>query len=250
MNIERIKKGYVADDCLQYMEGTREDNLTVISDKIVFNMSKEITHDSYKDDRRRFAFPYYNIPSHIEKDIDGKIHYINQLYDFNKKYIVIKDGHVFIKLALKDEKTKEGILISKLIKPELYGGSKFKLTKYNLINLIKAETRSCIAVLSQKGELLDIDREMENVDTFEKKVLYIKSNGKSLNVNSMKIMRDNNKLGLIILKYPVNDFSFDDIDYSDSTEYVSEPKIKRRLNPSISKDAIISSKTMSRMLNN
>lgn len=251
MNIKRIKKGYVSDDCLQYMEGFRKDNLTVISDELLFNVSgnDKITYNSYEKDKRRFAFPYHNIPSHVEKDRFGKIKYINQLYDFNKKYIVIKDEHVIIKMAIKDEKTQEGILISKQLKLEPFGGSKFKLKEDNLKKLIKTEAKNSLAILSYNGELLDIDKKIENIDSFNKPILYIKHNGVSFDIKNIKIMRSNGKLGLIILKYPTNDFALDYIDYSNA-EYVDEPKIKRRLNKSISKDAIISSKTMSRMLNN
>lgn len=112
-SVKRIEKHYVGDDCVQYMINYK-DAITVISPEGILFHSKndsDLYTNKYLEDGRKIQFPYSIIPVHYQKKGLTKITYVNQLFDFNKPYIKIFDGHIYEYFAIKDD--NQALLISK-----------------------------------------------------------------------------------------------------------------------------------------
>ena len=117
--VQRIQNYYVGDDCLQIMVPHRlNGGVSILKvDGMVYHYkpNSSLFVNEYVLDERRKQFPYSQIPNH--KSIVGlkKIEYVNQLLDFNKVYIEIKDGIIVETFSLKDG--NEGLVVNKLIIP-------------------------------------------------------------------------------------------------------------------------------------
>lgn len=101
----KINEAYVGNDCLQIMEKYK-DGITIISPEGVtyhHKINSPFEVNKYVDDERRFQFPYSNIIRHFEKKAWRKTGYLaNQLFDFCKPYLIVKDGVLCQSYAVKD----------------------------------------------------------------------------------------------------------------------------------------------------
>ena len=117
--VQRIKNHYVGDDCLQIMVPHKlNSGFTMLNaDGMTYHYKPNsyLFVNKYTSDERRNQFPYSQIPYHKSRVGFRKLEYVNQLLDFNKVYIEIKDGMIIETFAVKDD--NEGLVATKLIVP-------------------------------------------------------------------------------------------------------------------------------------
>lgn len=95
IKVAKINKRYVGEDCAQIM-------IPYFTTMTVFDNSEMLFHakgindvevNRYLYDERRKQFPYHDIPTHYTKKIfQKKMVYVNQIYDFDKPYLIIRSG--------------------------------------------------------------------------------------------------------------------------------------------------------------
>ena len=97
--VRKLHDQYVGNNCAQVMLGY-SDNMTVIgTDGILFHAT-EAENDSidifkYLEDDRRKEFPYHDTPTHYEgRFFKPSEFFVNQIFDYNKPYVVIRDKFV------------------------------------------------------------------------------------------------------------------------------------------------------------
>lgn len=105
--IRKIDSQYIGEDCVQVMVPYKE-SLIVFDENGVLYAHKEgqkVRKNKYLEDERRNQFSYSNIPIHYRKvNLFDKMHYANQLLDFEKPYICITDKGMFqIFIAKEDD---------------------------------------------------------------------------------------------------------------------------------------------------
>lgn len=117
--VQRIQSLYVDDDCLQIMVPHKLNSgftmLNVDGMTYHYKPNSYLFVNKYTSDERRNKFPYSQIPYHKSRVGFKKLEYVNQLLDFNKVYIEIKDGKIIETFAVKDN--NEGLVATKLIVP-------------------------------------------------------------------------------------------------------------------------------------
>lgn len=103
--VERVSKPYVGNDCVQLSIGYNE-SLTIFSrDGIIYHDVIDypcISINRYMEDDRRKSFAYANIPTYISKNGLFEVKYAIQLFDYDEVYVMIKDGNVYEKYAVRD----------------------------------------------------------------------------------------------------------------------------------------------------
>lgn len=112
--VQRIKKHYVGNDCIQIMLPCSQGTLTLLSDKGISYYrhinDSTIYINSYLSDSRREQFPYSVIPIHTQYSQGQKYDLINQLIEFDKPYLLISNC-LIEKYAVKDG--DEALFVSK-----------------------------------------------------------------------------------------------------------------------------------------
>ena len=103
--VERVSRPYVGNDCVQVSEGYN-DSLTIFSrDGIIYHDVIDypcISINRYMEDDRRNSFAYANIPTYISKNGLFEVKHTIQLFDYDKVYVMIKDGNVYEKYIVRD----------------------------------------------------------------------------------------------------------------------------------------------------
>ena len=113
--VQKIEKQYVSHDCIQFMI-PYEDAITVLNQNGVLFHSKigsNLYINKYLEDERRERFPYSKIPTHYSKIGLKKYSYTNQLLEFEKPYICVRDGIIYESYVIKDN--DEALLIKKIL---------------------------------------------------------------------------------------------------------------------------------------
>lgn len=105
--VKKIDSQYIGEDCVQVMVPYKE-SLIVFDENGILYAHKEgqkARKNKYLQDERRNQFPYSKIPMHYRKvNLFDKMHYANQLFDFEKPYICITDKGMFqIFIAREDD---------------------------------------------------------------------------------------------------------------------------------------------------
>lgn len=105
--VSRVPSHYVGDDCAQVMIWYRE-YMTMFNKRgIQYHYSPEnvINVNGYLNDDRRFNFPYYDIPKHIERRFFRKYNVTNQLLNYEESYVTISGNSIVESVAVlnKDE---------------------------------------------------------------------------------------------------------------------------------------------------
>lgn len=135
--VQRVKNYYVGDDCIQIMIPHLGDTISILnSDGITYHSKPNSNYyiNKYLQDERKNEFPYSQIPIHYDRIRGKKVEFINQLYDFNKVYIVIADNIIKEHFAIKDN--DEALLVTKHILPSQ--GKSQILNRKQLEDLIKS----------------------------------------------------------------------------------------------------------------
>ena len=102
---------FVHDDCVQISLGFKK-YLMIFGDGDlryfknflypVDNIQKD--KNLYLEDSRRDSFPYSTIPERVEKvSLFKKRLFVNQIFDFNKPYVLVRDGFLLKSVAYKDD---------------------------------------------------------------------------------------------------------------------------------------------------
>ena len=103
-NIKRVPDCFVGEDCIQHTFDYKNKIALISLDDVIYKDFKDGNKiiNSYLNDDRRKQFPYGNIPAFTgKKGLFGKINYVNELIDFDKKYVCIKPGIVKTLTAIK-----------------------------------------------------------------------------------------------------------------------------------------------------
>lgn len=164
VNVKEIDKKYVGNDCVQIMPSF-EKSLSIFGKKgLTFYgrgyQENKVDNNVYITDERKHQFPYSDVPWHwTRKHLVSKILYVNQIFDFNKPYILLRDG-LFIQcyVAKHEDKT---YIINSSFKPENEDEIKEEYVKKNEIynffkNLISANDGNLTYVLDSTGKHRDI----------------------------------------------------------------------------------------------
>ena len=96
--------------------------------------NSDLQVNQYISDSRKDQFPYSHIPTHIQRVKGRKVEFINQIYDFNRVYIVITDNVICENYAVKDG--DEALMATKYIIPRLEKSE--VLTREQLDNLFNS----------------------------------------------------------------------------------------------------------------
>lgn len=135
--VQRIEGQYVDDECIQTMIPYKRTMTVLNQDGILFHhkAGSNLYINKYLHDERRSHFPYFNIPIHHARIGLKKVSYTNQLFEFEKPYIIVRDGLVSESFAIKD--SKQALLITQNI---LCGNKVTKhMTYEELLNFVKKD---------------------------------------------------------------------------------------------------------------
>ena len=102
--INEIDSKYCKNGCAQIMHPYLKGCMTILdSDGVLYHEAdKHIIYiNKYLDDDRRFNFPYSDIPTHYERQGLKKIKMVNQIFDFDKPYIVLSNGTITEEYVIK-----------------------------------------------------------------------------------------------------------------------------------------------------
>lgn len=97
IRVNEIDSKYVGSDCAQIMVPF-DKSLSIFNENDLTFYGRgykenKIDNSYYTQDQRKNQFPYNDIPYHwTRKSLLTKVLYVNQLFDFNKPYILIRDG--------------------------------------------------------------------------------------------------------------------------------------------------------------
>ncbi len=193
--VNKIKSHYVGDDCIQF-------GIDYMYSLTLFNKDETLYHHSniskihlnkYLEDERRKQFPYSNIPIHYNKKVGmTKITYTNQLLEFEKPYIVIKDNHISEYYVVKDK--SEALLVTNRLDNKIITNKNTKHMTYDeLLNFLKECDKSEQIYYIQLDGSISIDSEdINNLYPNEKNICnYIKC----LFMMNVKELKEYQKLG-------------------------------------------------------
>lgn len=158
-----IKPEYVSDDCVQVMLGYTK-NMSVFGMQGLQFHSEEIGNiitNGYVLDDRRFQFPYSDRPTHYTKKLFcPKVFYVNQLFDFGKPYIVVKDGCIE-KIELYQTQQKRTVLFDSFLIPGEEEAERFYIESGKVVQFINEKTRPQVGyqrfIIESTGRLLNLE---------------------------------------------------------------------------------------------
>lgn len=115
--VERVSKPYIGSDCVQLNIGYN-DSLTIFNrDGIIYHDVIDypcVSINRYMEDDRRNYFTYANIPTYISKNGLFEVKHTIQLFDYDKVYVMIKDGDIYEQYAVRDG--NRALVLTKLVK--------------------------------------------------------------------------------------------------------------------------------------
>lgn len=115
--VERVSKPYIGSDFVQLSIGYN-DSLTIFSkDGIIYHDVIDypcVSINRYMEDDRINYFTYANIPTYISKNGLFEVKHTIQLFDYNKVYVMIKDGDIYEQYAVRDG--DRALVLTKLVK--------------------------------------------------------------------------------------------------------------------------------------
>ena len=100
--VSRIPSHYTSSDCVQVMIGYKKYMTMFDKNGILYHYEPNgnVNVNKYLSDNRRFDFPYYDIPEHIERKIRGKYNVINQLLNYEEVYITVSGNSIIESMAI------------------------------------------------------------------------------------------------------------------------------------------------------
>lgn len=114
-SVSRIPSHYTGDNCAQVMMGYKKYMTMFNKDGVQYHYapSGPINVNKYLSDNRRFEFPYYDIPVHVENRLNGKYIFTNQLLEYEEAYVTISDNSIIECMAILDK--DEALLINNIL---------------------------------------------------------------------------------------------------------------------------------------
>lgn len=116
--VEGVSKPYIGSDCVQLNIGYN-DSLTIFNrDGIIYHDVIDypcVSINRYMEDDRRNYFTYANIPTYISKNELFEVIHTIQLFDYDKVYVMIKDGDIYEQCAVRYG--DRVLVLTKLVKP-------------------------------------------------------------------------------------------------------------------------------------
>ncbi len=105
--IQEVDNQYVKNNYLQLMLNYQNYLLLFGNKNMMYynHANKQVFGDytnEYLNDKRRFEFPFSNIPEHTEKICLKKYNFVNQILELNIPYLSISDGHIIQMIAFKN----------------------------------------------------------------------------------------------------------------------------------------------------
>lgn len=201
---------YVGENCVQLMVPYYETMTVFGSSKMLFHANgiNGIDVNDYLYDERRKQFPYHDIPFHYKKKLFlGKILYVNQLFDFNKPYLLIRDGAVSQCNVFKTNDS--AVVTQKLLKRENYVREFFdREDMYSFLRkLVTCDNGEQAYALDSMGRFLKFasseERKVETnkfIDYLERHNIYYKYNGRDLEYG---IVYDKSKIPNTMIPFDV-----------------------------------------------
>lgn len=134
--VSKIPEYYTGNDCVQVMIGFKKYMTLFNKEGILYHYSPEnvINVNRYITDDRRFDFPYYDIPEHIERRFRGKYKFTNQLLDYEEPYVSISDNAIIERVAILDN--GEALVINNILPIKRYT---INVDRVGLDNLFKKD---------------------------------------------------------------------------------------------------------------
>jgi len=152
--IRKINDCYVSDNCIQTIIPYRKSITILDKNNIKYHYSSNSKNNvnSYLEDERRKQFPYSNIPIYYGMKGLTKYTYINQLFDYEKPYIIITKGSITQTIVLKDN--NQALLVDKVL-----SGTKYikTLNRQELLNMFRPtpNTYEKIWILNKNGAIYE-----------------------------------------------------------------------------------------------
>ena len=215
--VQRIKKQYVGDDCVQVMIPHRNGGITILNcEGMQYHYKPNSTYflNNYESDKRKEKFPYSNISSHKAIVRFKKYEFINQLLDYNKVYIDISDDLIKEFYAKKDG--KEALVATKIIIPNEQP-TKY-MTRSELEDLIKSANLGIYCYDGSTYIKYSIASDDELVNCYKKRLIEMRKNEEYFNSshgeltnfivdNIDNITIDNVPKGVVVIKDSIFVFS-------------------------------------------
>lgn len=158
-NIHKIPAQYTSETCAQIMIPYSNTISLLNKDGIIFNQDKKYDFiNQYLQHKMREAFPYHNIPNHIQRTgLFGRINLTNQILNFDEHYISITDGIAIDRYIVKDNDTS--LLLTKVFPNDIndeqeYTNKYVPMSREELDSIFKpsSETEKVYLITTQ-GEL-------------------------------------------------------------------------------------------------
>ena len=138
--IYKIDPKYVSESCVQIMVPCYKSLSIINSEDInlyyLGHNGDNFIINNYFQDSRKYNFPYYNIPYHHKKRLfSNSILYINQLFEFNKSYLLVYESGLIQYNIFKFN--NESYVSVYQYSPDKYSTSKYFNTTDELYNYFK-----------------------------------------------------------------------------------------------------------------
>jgi len=250
--LKKINEAYAGEDCAQIMVKHQIPYLSIIGDEVIYNAGegREVTINEYLKDLRRLSFPYARIPSHREKRGKVIFNYVNQIYEYDKPYIVLRDRVVDEQFVTRSIDKKHAIIVNRTLNP-IFKGAVFDLTHQELtkeLEKIYNEQEGEKFIFSNGGYLISKEDLLSNRS--DNNYIIITSNGNKKTVTGLKIEINRPFYDLKKLDFHVHDYKGSDLRRD---EYIApiilEPRVPRIYNSSIPRENVIKARTMALMKN-
>ena len=257
--VQKLPSYFVSNDCVQ-VSVPFHDSLTIMDGNGVYfhmyNNQVDTCVNKYKDDDRAKWFPYNNIPLFNAKKHRLNVTYVNQLFDFNKPYILTGYGYGVATEEFAIKNGNEALIVKHFIKPR----DELTLRNRDGVKKIfaKRNVDEKIFILGIDGSLFngtfDVlvppENELKSVSGFGnpypinkgKPIIVVRLNDKNIKINGVMIDYIKNDCYRVNeTSLPVSLYTLEVLDkLGIKINNYSYPRISLRRNPNISCDDIIS----------
>ena len=255
-NIKRVPDCFVGEDCIQYTFDYKNKMILINLDDVIYKDLKDDNEiiNTYLNDERRKQFPYNNIPVFKgKKGLFGKINYVNELMDFNKKYVCIKPASIKMMLAIKENNNAyliednvfstgevESIIISKHDLFNYYDNEVFVSLNSNIVSYglnMRLKRKINDNKLIKLSNMLQIHNSNNNLEIYRITIKYIDNDIFEM---QKELFKDNIDISLLsyismYIKYHEKSFNYD-------VGEIKRPDINLKYNPNIKKEELEISK--------
>lgn len=207
IRISKINSKYVNNDCLQIKIPFFNTMTLFDNSKILFHAkdSKNIDINNYLLDERKKLFNDNAPIKYIKKFFKPKILFVNQIFDFNKPYILIRSGNIYEYYFSKVN--NENLIIQKKVDPINNDNYTLKTDQLQSFfqTLLKCNQDEKIHMIDIDGNFLNFTSKDERKHNLNKFIKYLENNkinhmydGHTLSYNNVP---DKNKIPNTIIPH-------------------------------------------------